>query len=226
MSLKFHDYAIGFDHILFSLQGVEIFPGETVALAGPNGCGKSTLLKTMGGHHSAKSGSVTWENKELKLLSSQDCLNLLSQHFSTINPYGELTVQEVVEMLAPTFSFGGQNDPWKVQDLLCHSFSKLSDGQRQKVMLTGVLARDCALYLLDEPTTHLDFESNKNLSLMMQKLVQNNKIVLFASHDWHLIKAAAHRVIYINENATIEIDTPEKIFQQKFANDYKKENIE
>ncbi|REC56456.1 ABC transporter ATP-binding protein, partial [Chryseobacterium piscium] len=78
----------------------------------------------------------------------------------------------------------------------------LSDGNLQKAFIGRALTQNSPIIILDEPTTHLD-EKNKIIILKtLRKLAkEQNKLILFSSHDWRLAKEFADKIWYVKNKA-------------------------
>lgn len=165
--------------------------GSWLGITGSNGSGKSSLLYALAGliprHIPAKiSGTISVNQAGGLLFQNPD--------FSLFN----LTVKEEV-----AFGAGGNVD----QALKSVGLLKLKDadpqtlsyGQKQKVCLAGVLARNPQILLLDEPTAMLDYKSSLDLYLLLQTLRNMGKTIVTVEHDTALLYRFADQVLIIDQ---------------------------
>jgi iron complex transport system ATP-binding protein len=82
---------------------------------------------------------------------------------------------------------------------------EISDGQLQKVLIARALAQDTPLIILDEPTTHLDLFHKVGVFKLLKKLAkENNKCILFSTHDIDLAIQLADEMIVMTEENVIQ----------------------
>jgi iron complex transport system ATP-binding protein len=110
-----------------------------------------------------------------------------------------------------------------ITHLLAKSLHELSDGERQKVMIARALAQDTPVIILDEPTAFLDLPSRYEILRILNDLtVNNNKTVLFSTHDLSIALDVADKIWLMAENEIFE-GAPEdllisKVFRKLFLN--------
>ena len=89
--------------------------------------------------------------------------------------------------------------------------NQLSDGNLQKAFIGRALAQNSPMIILDEPTTHLDEENKIIILKLLRNLAKNqNKLILFSSHDWRLAKEFADK-IWLITNEKLEAGITEEI---------------
>jgi ATP-binding cassette subfamily F protein 3 len=156
--------------------------GERVLLSGENGSGKSTLLKLLLGQLPVQRGQITWASR-----GRIGYLPQLSEGFGS--------ALEVQQLFAREEYLEAQNllGRFKVKgEAFSRSLDSLSEGQKRKVALVRLMLDKPNMLILDEPTTHLDYQS---VELLEQMLLGWNGTVLFTSHDRYLSNRVAGRVI-------------------------------
>lgn len=171
--------------------------GTLTLLTGRNGSGKSTLLRTMAGMQPPLSApeSIQIKNKKISEYKTRDLARLravVQTHYRPVN----LPVRQVVEMgrTAYTGLMGRLTETdheavaaalaaCTLTDYADRSFSCLSDGERQRVMIAAAVAQDTPIILLDEPTAFLDYESRQQHFALLRSLADQGKCLVCATHD-------------------------------------------
>jgi polar amino acid transport system ATP-binding protein len=90
--------------------------------------------------------------------------------------------------------------------------SQLSGGQQQRVAIARALAMNPKIMLFDEPTSALDPEMIKEVLDVMLDLVQEGMTMVVVSHEMGFAKAAADRLIFLDEGQVVEENTPEELY--------------
>jgi energy-coupling factor transporter ATP-binding protein EcfA2 len=215
---------------------LEIGEGEVVVLAGPSGCGKSTLLRCLNGlvphmYQGEYRGSV-WVGG---LQVSKTSMSLLSQNVGLLfqNPENQIFMFTVERDVA----FGLQNlsvpreeirsridEAMRllgVSDLALRAPHELSDGQKQRVALAGVIAMRPKVVILDEPTSLLDPKTATEVASLIQKLnVQLGTTFVVVEHRLELLVPIAHRLIVMDEGAKVLDGPPEEVLSDPRVESY------
>ena len=170
---------------------LKLYRGDHVALVGPNGAGKSTLLKMIAGVEAPTAGSIE--------LGTHVGVAYYAQHQLEGMKEGNTVLQEI-DSVAPTwtvpqqrsllgaFLFSGEDVDKRV--------SVLSGGERARLALAKMLVAPEALLCLDEPTNHLDIDS---VDMLENALKRFPGTIVLISHDEHLVRAVANRVVDIRD---------------------------
>lgn len=186
------------------------FPGGRItALLGPNGCGKTTLLQCLNGVSRVTKGCILLEGEDLSGLSPRERARRLSflPQVRTIIP--SLPVRTLVEHgRFPWLGFARKKTPQdarivqramefaQVEGYADQSVDTLSGGVRQRVFLAMVLAQDCPVLVLDEPTTYLDFQGQRQFFALLRKLKSQGKTIILTLHDLNqALRLADHVVV-------------------------------
>lgn len=196
---------------------LNIKPGERVALLGSNGAGKSSLLSLISGLRQADQGHVEVFGATPSDLSVKHKVGHLPQ---TLNFPENLTVKDILSLVTSQYKEGNYQKLCEQLDLvklLGRKTYQLSGGEKRKVALVCVLLGSPDFVVLDEPTANIDVEGQKLIEqLLMEYFRQENKTLLFSSHQMNEVEILAQKIIVLNKGRVIaEGDT--KSIKQQFA---------
>lgn len=169
------------ERVLFDLS-FRLEWGEKVHLAGENGSGKSTLIQLLLGQLPVQRGEIRWGSRlRLGYLPQQG--SGLDERLEVHQLFPREQHQEARTILG-AFKVSG--------DGFLRPLTALSEGQQRKVALVRLILQKPNFLLLDEPTTHLDYQSVEILEAMLGDF---GGTVLFTSHDRYLAQRVAQRRI-------------------------------
>lgn len=200
--------------------------GEIVTLIGPNGAGKSTVLKTISGGLAPLGGKLVLDGVPMERIPRKERARKLAVVF-TEKLQGELmTCRDVTA--AGRYPYTGrlgllsEEDQRAVDqalelvhgtDLRDRPFDRISDGQRQRIMLARALCQEPEMILLDEPTSHLDVKYKLEfLSLLREMARKKDLSVLMSLHELDLAERISDRVVCIKDGRMDRCGTPEQVF--------------
>ena len=204
---------------------IELKKGEILTLIGPNGAGKSTILKSIARQLELLGGSVLLEDKNLQSLSGRELAKKMAVVF-TKRPHTELmTCEDVVATgrYPYTGRFGvlSAKDHEAVQEAMeavhvlefkDRDFARISDGQRQRVMLARAICQEPEILILDEPTSYLDVRHKLEFLSILQKLCRERELtVILSLHELELAEKISDRILCVNGRAVDRIGTPEEV---------------
>ena len=158
----------------------KVHQSEVVGVVGPNGTGKSTMVKILAGEYEYDAGWVTADAsisyKPQHIDIDIDCTvqTWLDSEIGTTWRSGEYNVN-VIRALG-------------VDDLLTKQVNNLSGGEAQSVAIAICLGKDADLYLLDEPSAHLDANARMEAAKAIRRTMEaNEKAAFVIDHDVYFI---------------------------------------
>ena len=207
-----------------SLQ-IQLFAGELTSLLGLNGAGKSTLLRTICGFQPALSGKIRLKNRLLSEYSQSELSRIIGVVLTEKTNVGGMTVYELASLgRHPYTGFFGA---LKTEDkkIITESLeavgmtrkvdrpvSELSDGERQKTMIAKVLAQQCPVIILDEPTAYLDVTSRiETMSLLHSLAKEQQKAILLSTHDLEVAIQMSDCLWLLKKEDSLLSGTPEDL---------------
>ena len=222
------DLAIGYGKApLLTDIALEVHPGQILTLIGPNGAGKSTLLRTLAGQLAPMGGAVLLEGQNLSDYSGIERarrLALMVPHSRRMeltscfdfvsagrHPYtgrlGILSTEDRRQVYAALELVGASS-------LADRDFNRISDGQRQRILLARALCQQPEVILLDEPTSFLDIKGKVELLTILKELAHTGKLaVILSLHELELAEKIADTVVCVSPGGVSGVLTPEQAFQ-------------
>lgn len=198
------------DAPVLSGASLTIDPGETVVLLGPNGVGKSTTLSALLGYISPSAGAVlvgaddlravdlaAWRRRTAYLPEHPTLLAAtLADNLRLANP-GALDDDCVGALVAVGGGEFLEDLPAGLDTRIGETGREVSAGERQRIALARVLLRPTSLYLLDEPTVHLDEASEARVVEVLRSALEGRS-ALIVTHRPSVL-GIADRVITLRE---------------------------
>ena len=195
---------------------ITITAGEKVVLLGANGSGKSTLLLLLAGLIFPATGSVKFSGQELKEDSFQDTsfqktfrtkVGVVFQN-SDIQLFNS-SVEEELEFGLTQLGLSADEtrrrlkrymELMDIEHLKDRHPQYLSVGEKKRVAIAAVLAMEPEVMLLDEPTAGLDPRTSRHLMDTINILSAEQKTVITATQDIHIVAEIADRVVVLGED--------------------------
>ena len=216
--LRLENLSAGYDSkTIISEINLDLKKGDFCALLGLNGCGKTTLLKAITGLLSLKCGSCLIQGLDSTRLSE----NMRARYISYIpqrhSKLDGVTVLDAVMMgfyaklgfleFPGSASKAAALEALKkmgLESLAGDDFSRLSEGQKQLVILTRTLIQNTPLILMDEPDSALDFQNSRRIMAKFRHLVKMEaKAALISLHDPGLALNYCDRLLLMNNGKIV-----------------------
>ncbi|MCA6074132.1 ABC transporter ATP-binding protein [Fulvivirga sedimenti] len=220
------DLQIGYgEQVVLSDIGINLREGQLTCFMGPNGSGKSTLLRTICGLQPPLKGDVCYQGKSISTIRRQDRAFMYSVVLTDRLTSDYMTGRELVATgRLPHTGWHGllsEEDNQKVDHALeitgtTHLADKwlfrLSDGQRQKLMIARALCQETPIIILDEPTAHLDLNNRVSIVNLLRNLAhEHNRSVLMATHELDLALQLADRLWLAEPGKSVLEGIPEDL---------------
>ncbi|MEY8517344.1 ABC transporter ATP-binding protein [Lachnospiraceae bacterium 29-84] len=211
------------------VREIEIYlpKGKILCLIGPNGSGKSTVLKSIAKQLELVGGAGYLNGKDLAKIKPQelakqmsivlterlraermDCQDVVSTgRYPYTGKFGILTkedreiVRESMELV-------------HVLEIAKRDFTKVSDGQKQRVMLARAICQQPDLILLDEPTSYLDIKHKLEFLSVLQELKEKKGLtVILSLHELELAQRVSDQILCLRGGYVEKYGSPKEVFQ-------------
>ena len=209
---------------------IAINKGEIITLIGPNGAGKSTLLKSLSRQLEPIEGCVYLEDKKLFEMSGKDlskkvailftdrikgemmnCFDVVATGRYPYTGYFGVLSKDDREIVENTMKLV------KVEELRDKDFKKISDGQRQRIMLARALCQEPEIVLLDEPTSFLDIRHKLEFLSILEKMNEERKLtVIMSVHELDIAQKISDRILCLKGDIVDKFGTPEEVFTKEY----------
>jgi multiple sugar transport system ATP-binding protein len=201
---------------------IQVRDEEFLVLVGPSGCGKTTALRMLAGLEEQTAGDIFIGERLVNDVAPKDRdIAMVFQNYALYphmsvydniafglklrgmpKPEIERRVTEVAEMLA-------------IGQLLKRKPKELSGGQRQRVAVGRAIAREPAVFLMDEPLSNLDAKLRIQTRAMLQKLHQRlRRTTIYVTHDQVEAMTMGDRIAVMNNGQLQQLDTPETLHER------------
>jgi len=217
------------------LQGISLQAeqGHLTTILGPNGCGKSTLFKCIAGLWKPDFGEISFNDINILTLTHQQRAKLIAvvpQDHEPPFPYSVLDAVLMgraahVGMFATPSRRDRQAAESAIEEvgishLLHKSYTKISGGERQMVLVARALAQDARAMLFDEPTSHLDF---RNQVLVLRKIrqiiVRRSVTAILTIHDPNAAMLFSDSVVVVKEGRVVVQGPPCEIITEELLHE-------
>jgi polar amino acid transport system ATP-binding protein len=210
-----------------ALRGVslDVSEGEVVVIVGPSGSGKTTLLRCINRLEEYEEGTIVVDGMTLDNTTNINAIRCeVGMVFQSFNLFAHLTAMQNLVLAQCTVRKRSREEAEKVAQALLAKVgipekanahpAQLSGGQQQRVAIARALAMNPKIMLFDEPTSALDPEMIKEVLDVMTSLAKEGMTMVVVSHEMGFARAAADRVIFMDEGLIIEQATPQDFFEK------------
>ena len=227
--LRTENLAAGYDGKAWIREiSIHASRGEIVTLIGPNGAGKSTILKSIAGQLKPVGGVVSLDGRMMEQWPETEIARRMAVMMTERTQPELMTCFDVAAMgrYPHTGRFGTLSEAdrkvvWHALDMVHakeladRDFSRISDGQRQRILLARAICQQPQIILLDEPTSFLDIRHKMELLTILKTLVREKQVaVLMSMHELDLAQKVSDYIVCVGENKIWKCGTPEEIFTE------------
>lgn len=208
-----------------ALRGVSlnVDKGEVVVIIGPSGSGKSTLLRCINRLEEYDEGKIVVDGIPLDTAENINAVRReVGMVFQSFNLFAHLTVMNNLTLAQRVVRKRPRNESRKVALELLKKVGipekadnypiQISGGQQQRVAIARALAMNPKIMLFDEPTSALDPEMITEVLDVMLALAKEGMTMIVVSHEMGFARAAANRMILMDEGQIIEEAPPAELF--------------
>ena len=210
------------------LRGIDldVAPRELVFVIGPSGSGKSTLLRCCNRLEEPSDGSIWFDGTDI--LAPGTDINAVRRRigmvFQSFNLYPHMTAAGNVTLALRQVLKKGRREADEIAAAAlarvgladkCAAYpNELSGGQQQRVAIARALALEPKAVLFDEPTSALDPELVGSVLQVMRDLREAGMTMVVVSHEMGFARAAADRVVFMDQGEIVEQGPPDAVFGQ------------
>jgi polar amino acid transport system ATP-binding protein len=203
---------------------VEVEAGEVLVVIGPSGSGKSTMLRSINHLETVNSGEIIVNGIELtnratNINAVRAEVGMVFQQFNLFPHLTALQNLTLAQRIVRKRDTGGAEQTARallervgIPDKADSYPSQLSGGQQQRVAIARALAMNPKIMLFDEPTSALDPEMIQEVLEVMLDLARSGMTMVVVTHEMGFARAAARRILFMDEGKVIEETTPEELF--------------
>ena len=210
----------------------EVRAGEVMALCGDNGAGKSTLIKCIAGTHSADSGQIFFDGREVSIHGPKDAARLGIEVV-----YQDLALADNLDVVQNMF-LGREINTWQILNeaamedktgttlaslavttirSIRQPVATLSGGQRQSVAVARAVMWNSKVVILDEPTAALGVAQTEQVLALVNRLGEQGLGVVLISHNLHDVFETADRITVLRLGRNVGVFERKSTTQQEIV---------
>jgi iron complex transport system ATP-binding protein len=206
-----------------AIPELEIQENRLIAIIGPNGSGKSTLLSCIANSIKPTSGNIFIDGIEVRRYDRIEFAKKVSIMNQSTDVNLNLTIEDLVSFGRYPYSKGNLTGEDKeiINEAIFNTdiyhirnkyITQVSGGERQRALLSLILAQQSKYILLDEPLNNLDMKSSAQLMNLLRNIVYDNGVtVIIVLHDINFAMNYADSLILMDKGQIAHYGSPESI---------------
>lgn len=205
--IEIKNLSLGYEsNIVLKDLTFNIKEGDFICVVGPNGSGKSTLIKGILGLIKPIKGTIIFNNLKQNMIGYMPQETRVDSSFPA--SVSEIVMSGTLNSLKGSMYTNSEKSVMlknlkllNIENLKDKSFSSLSGGQRQKVLLARSLCATEKLLILDEPSNNLDSTSKKELYKIVKDINKSEKItIIMVTHDLDHNNLIGNKILSLRED--------------------------
>lgn len=217
------------NNIVLNNISFDVNKGEFCTIIGPNGTGKSTTIKAIMKNIDVSSGEIFINKKNINQLSYRDKARLVGFVPQEYNLHYDFSVYDIVAMgrnpYLKKFGKSGYDDKKIICDALKKTgtydlkdkgFTKLSGGEKQRVIIARALAQQPTILILDEATSNLDMHHQLDVLELIYSLNREDGLTVLAiMHDLNMASRFSDKLILLDKDGIVKKGTKEEVIDEE-----------
>lgn len=204
--------------------------GELLSLIGPNGAGKSTVLKSIARQLRMLGGTAYIGKDDLSKIRAGELAKRMSVVFTQRVQAERKSCRDLVATGRYPYTgwlgilskedqraVDAAMELTRITDIGEKDFDRISDGQKQRVMLARAICQEPEIVILDEPTSYLDMKYKLEFLLLLQEMREKRGLtVIMSLHELDFAKMVSDQILCLKGEYVERYGTPEEIFVSDF----------
>lgn len=198
--------------------------GDILCLAGPNGCGKTTLFRLILGSLPLSAGHIFIDGTDIQTLSPKERANLIAYIPQYHTPIFSYTALDVV-LMGRASHFSAFEMPKSIDrqaafdalekvnalHLANQSYTSLSGGQRQLILIARAICQSAKILIMDEPASSLDYANQQRLANVIRALAQNGYCIVMSTHSPEHLASLGSLVLLMKDGKSATFGTSSQV---------------
>ena len=207
------------DNVALKNVSFNVNDGEIFAFIGHNGAGKTTLIKAIVGIHTFDEGDILINGKSI----TKDPINCKKEMaFVPDNPelYEHMKAIDFINFICDIYevpqdvrkeNITKYAKMFEMEDNLNDTIDSFSHGMKQKIALISALAHNPKVLIMDEPFVGLDPKAVFDVKEVMNKMVEEGKIIFFSTHILDVAEKLCSRVAIIKKGELLKVGSMKEV---------------
>lgn len=204
---------------------------QVLSVLGPNGVGKSTMFRCLLGLLNGYEGKVFLNGINIKGLSAKEMAKLVAYIPQSHYPFFNFNVFDMV-LMGTSIQFSAISSPREKQIKLAdealkrleighlknRSYTQISGGERQLVLVARAIVQEAKILILDEPSANLDFGNQIHVMSQIKSLAQDGYTIVQSTHNPEQAFQFSDAVLALKDGKILSSGKPSEIFTENLIN--------